>query len=204
MSNINVFGLMGHGAAASFARKAAEGYVRGAPVLAKALAERSLGPTVEMLRISNPSLSGVRTSDLKAALLSAATGVKVSGRAVRMHESALREFETAVDPCWNAAAMSGDLTRKDMGLLAALPREAQVRIRRICDERGFDGETVSSIIAHAAAEHASRTEACGRNSNVLMREAVASLARVPQGAGCVEARLVAEAERILDEIRKLA
>ena len=203
MSKLNIRRLRGHKAAMRAAYAAAEGYTRGAAVLAKAEAERSLGPAVERLRASNPSLVGVRTSDVKAALLTAATGRKVSGRSVRMHESALREFESDVDPCWTAAAMSGCLTRKDIGLLATIPKEAQRRMRQICDKRGVDAEAVSGLIELAAAENASRVEACGRSSTELMRDAVEALARVPYGTGRVEARLVAEAEGILGEIRRL-
>ena len=203
MGKINVFRLRGFKAAMRAAEAAAEGYGRGMPVLARAEAERSLGPAVERLRASNPSLNGVRTSDVKAALLSAATGRKVSGRAVRMHESTARMFEADVDPCWTDAAMEGALTRKDIGLLATLPKEAQRRMRRICDERGMGPGAVSELIELAAAERASRAEACERSSTELMREALEALARVPYGTGRVEARLVAEAEGILGEIRRL-
>ena len=59
---------------------AANYFVRSLTVTERAAASRALGVEVERMRAENPELSGVRTEDIKAAIISEQTGRKVSGK----------------------------------------------------------------------------------------------------------------------------
>ena len=45
------------------------------------------------MRAENPELSGVRTEDIKAAIISEQTGRKVSGKTIQRQESLARKIE---------------------------------------------------------------------------------------------------------------
>lgn len=57
---------------------AANYFVRNLTVTERAAASRALGMEVERMRVENPELSGMRTEDIKAAIISEQTGRKVS------------------------------------------------------------------------------------------------------------------------------
>lgn len=72
---------------------AANYFVRSLTVTERAAASRALGVEVERMRAENPELSGVRTEDIKAAIISEQTGRKVSGKTIQRQESLARKIE---------------------------------------------------------------------------------------------------------------
>lgn len=66
---------------------AANYFVRNLTVTERAAASRALGMEVERMRVENPELSGMRTEDIKAAIISEQTGRKVSGKTIQRQES---------------------------------------------------------------------------------------------------------------------
>ena len=72
---------------------AANYFVRSLTVSERAAASRALGVEVERMRAENPGLAGVRTEDIKAAIISEQTGRKVSGKTIQRQESLARKIE---------------------------------------------------------------------------------------------------------------
>ena len=83
---------------------AANYFVRDLTVTERAAASRALGMEVERMRVENPELSGVRTEDIKAAIISEQTGRKVSGKTIQRQESLARKIEEDLVAGWNALA----------------------------------------------------------------------------------------------------
>ena len=77
---------------------AANYFVRSLTVTERAAASRALGVEVERMRAENPELSGVRTEDIKAAIISEQTGRKVSGKTIQRQESLAQDRGEAHAP----------------------------------------------------------------------------------------------------------
>ena len=99
---------------------AANYFVRNLTVTERAAASRALGVEVERMRAENPALSGVRTEDIKAALISEQTGRKVSGKTIQRQESLARKIEESLTPQWREAALADALSADAVGILADL------------------------------------------------------------------------------------
>ena len=84
---------------------AANYFVRSLTVSERAAASRALGVEVERMRAENPGLAGVRTEDIKAAIISEQTGRKVSGKTIQRQESLARKIEERLAPQWREAAL---------------------------------------------------------------------------------------------------
>lgn len=89
---------------------AANYFVRSLTVSERAAASRALGVEVERMRAENPELAGVRTEDIKAAIISEQTGRKVSGKTIQRQESLARKIEERLVPEWREAALSDALS----------------------------------------------------------------------------------------------
>ena len=61
------------------------------------------------MRAENPGLAGVRTEDIKAAIISEQTGRKVSGKTIQRQESLARKIEERLTPQWREAALADAL-----------------------------------------------------------------------------------------------
>lgn len=61
---------------------AANYFVRELTVVERAAATKALGAHVQSMREADPSLSGVRTEDIKAAIIEEQTGRKMSGKTI--------------------------------------------------------------------------------------------------------------------------
>lgn len=109
---------------------AANYFVRSLTVTERAAASRALGVEVERMRAENPELAGVRTEDIKAAIISEQTGRKVSGKAIQRQESLARKIEEMLVPAWREAALSDELSADAVGILAKLGTEEQERLHR--------------------------------------------------------------------------
>lgn len=99
---------------------AANYFVRNLTVTERAAASRALGVEVERMRTENPALSGVRTEDIKAAIISEQTGRKVSGKTIQRQESLARKIEESLTPQWREAALADALSADAVGILADL------------------------------------------------------------------------------------
>lgn len=109
---------------------AANYFVRSLTVTERAAASRALGVEVERMRAENPELAGVRTEDIKAAIISEQTGRKVSGKTIQRQESLARKIEEMLVPAWREAALSDELSADAVGILAKLGTEEQERLHR--------------------------------------------------------------------------
>ena len=69
------------------------------------------------MRAADPSLSGVRTEDVKACIVEQMTGRKVSGKTIR-REEAMAEKVADLVPEWREAADAGALSAKAVDALA--------------------------------------------------------------------------------------
>lgn len=107
---------------------AANYFVRNLTVSERAAASRALGVEVERMRAENPELVGVRTEDIKAAIISEQTGRKVSGKTIQRQESLARKIEEQLVPEWREAALSDALSADAVNVLAKQDPEAQKRL----------------------------------------------------------------------------
>jgi len=107
---------------------AANYFVRNLTVSERAAASRALGVEVERMRAENPELAGVRTEDIKAAIISEQTGRKVSGKTIQRQESLARKIEEQLVPEWREAALSDALSADAVNVLAKQSPEEQKRL----------------------------------------------------------------------------
>lgn len=103
-------------------------FTRELNVLERAEASRALKAEVAELRKSDPSLKGVRTEDIKAAIISAHTGRKVSGKTVQRQERAARLVEEKLVPEWRDEAVAGNLADADIERLSKMDPDEQRRL----------------------------------------------------------------------------
>ena len=102
-------------------------FTRSLTVTERAAATKALGVQVDEMRATDPSLSGVRTEDVKARIVEQMTGRKVSGKTIR-REEAMADKVADLVPEWREAADAGALSAKAVDALAdadeATQREA--------------------------------------------------------------------------------
>ena len=103
-------------------------FTRELNVLERAEASRALGAEVAKMRKADPSLKGVRTEDVKAAIISAHTGRKVSGKTVQRQERTARLVEEKLVPEWRDEAVAGNLADADIERLSKLDPGEQRRL----------------------------------------------------------------------------
>ena len=94
-------------------------FVRSLTVTERAAASRALGVEVERMSAENRELSGVRTEDIKAAIISEQTGRKVSGKTIQRQESRAQDRGEAHAPVAQAA-LADALSADAVGILADL------------------------------------------------------------------------------------
>ncbi len=100
-------------------------FTRELTVTERANATRALEGRVEQLREGDPALTGMRSEDIKAKIISEQTGKKVSGRTIRRTEAAARIIESELSPGWKRAAEEGLLSDEAMALIAKMPERQQ-------------------------------------------------------------------------------
>ena len=116
---------------------AANYFVRSLTVSERAAASRALGVEVERMRAENPELAGVRTEDIKAAIISEQTGRKVSGKTIQRQESLARKIEERLVPEWREAALSDALSADAVDALAKQGPEEQERLYVAWEKRAL-------------------------------------------------------------------
>ncbi|WP_216662614.1 ParB N-terminal domain-containing protein [Adlercreutzia sp. ZJ473] len=103
-------------------------FVRALTVTERARATEALGLEVERLREEDPGLSGMRTAEIKAAMLEQQTGKAVSGRSILRDEKLARVIKDDLSRHWAQEADEGRLSAASIGMLKELPREKQARL----------------------------------------------------------------------------
>lgn len=79
------------------------------------------------LRSEDPSLSGMRVDDVKAAIIERQTGRKVSGKTIAREERLARRIAEDLSPEWAAEADRGNLSAEAVRSLAGMRRSARRR-----------------------------------------------------------------------------
>ena len=100
-------------------------FTRELTVIERARATQALGIEVRRMREADPSLRGVRSSSLKAAIIKAQTGRDVAPRTIEHHERIARVVEESLEPVWRERAERGELSDADIQRLAKMGRPAQ-------------------------------------------------------------------------------
>lgn len=128
---------------------AANYFVRSLTVAERAAASRALGVEVERMRAENPGLAGVRTEDIKAAIISEQTGRKVSGKTIQRQEALARKIEENLVAGWREAALSDALSAEAVGILAGLDPEEQERLHSSWKENPLGKKETTELLKKA-------------------------------------------------------
>ena len=113
---------------------AANYFTRALTVTERAAATEALRGDAVRLRSEDPSLSGMRVDDVKAAIIERQTGRKVSGKTIAREERLARRIAEDLSPEWAAEADRGNLSAEAVRTLAA----HQAQALRLREERGQD------------------------------------------------------------------
>ena len=103
-------------------------FTRELNVVERAKATQALGIQVERMRAENPELKGVRTADLKAAIIRNQTGRNVSPATIKRQEQTARKVEQNLTADWRNEALEGNLSDTDIAALAAMDGDAQAKL----------------------------------------------------------------------------
>lgn len=131
---------------------AANYFVRNLTVTERAAASRALGVEVERMRAENPELAGVRTEDIKAAIISEQTGRKVSGKTIQRQESLARKIEEDLVAGWREAALSDSLSADAVNALAKMEPDEQERLFSSWKEHPLDKKKTTEFLRKATSE----------------------------------------------------
>lgn len=102
---------------------AANYFTRALTVTERAAATEALRGDAVRLRSEDPSLSGMRVDDVKAAIIERQTGRKVSGKTIAREERLARRIAEDLSPEWAAEADRGNLSAEAVRSLADMPKE---------------------------------------------------------------------------------
>lgn len=131
---------------------AANYFVRDLTVTERAAASRALGMEVERMRVENPELSGMRTEDIKAAIISEQTGRKVSGKTIQRQELLARKIEEDLVAGWREAALSDSLSADAVNALAKMEPDEQERLFSSWKEHPLDKKKTTEFLRKATSE----------------------------------------------------
>ena len=107
---------------------AANYFTRALTVTERAAATEALRGDAVRLRSEDPSLSGMRVDDVKAAIIERQTGRKVSGKTIAREERLARRIAEDLSPEWAAEADRGNLSAEAVRSLAGMPKERQAEL----------------------------------------------------------------------------
>ena len=113
------------------------------------------------MRAENPGLAGVRTEDIKAAIISEQTGRKVSGKTIQRQESLARKIEERLTPQWREAALADALSADAVGILADLDSDAQDRLHAAWRAQPLGKKETTEFLKKSTAEPAAEEDAKG-------------------------------------------
>lgn len=107
---------------------AANYFTRALTVTERSAATEALRGDAVRLRSEDPSLSGMRVDDVKAAIIERQTGRKVSGKTIAREERLARRIAEDLSPEWAAEADRGNLSAEAVRSLAGMPKERQAEM----------------------------------------------------------------------------
>ena len=107
---------------------AANYFTRALTVTERAAATEALRGDAVRLRSEDPSLSGMRVDDVKAAIIERQTGRKVSGKTIAREERLARRIAEDLSPEWAAEADRGNLSAEAVRTLAGMPKGRQAEM----------------------------------------------------------------------------
>ena len=163
-------------------------FTRELNVLERAEASRALGAEVAEMRKADPSLKGVRTEDVKAAIISAHTGRKVSGKTVQRQERTARLVEEKLVPEWQDEAVAGNLADTDIERLSKLDAGEQKRLFATGEKPGEPrGSALEAALRKAAsqlarAERAASEDGVTEAARSLIEDVKASVTRLEEAS----------------------
>lgn len=168
-------------------------FTRSLTVTERAAATKALGIQVEQMRANDPTLTGMRTEDVKARIVEEMTGRKVSGKTIK-REEALAEKVAGLIPEWRDAADSGELSAKAVGALAEADEATQ---RSAFDKWAESPKSKAATTDLVASMTASKPAADKRLSSAekALSRFVASLPRNPSAADSEAISRIAELAR---------
>lgn len=137
---------------------AANYFVRSLTVTERAAASQALGVEVERMRAENPELAGVRTEDIKAAIISEQTGRKVSGKTIQRQESLARKIEEDLVAGWREAALADSLSADAVNALAKMEPDEQERLFSSWKENPLDKKKTTEFLKKATSEPSARPQ----------------------------------------------
>lgn len=126
---------------------AANYFVRELSVAERAAATKALGAQVRCLRESDPSLSGMRTEDIKAAIIEGQTGRKVSGKTIKRDEALAQTIGESVSDSWRPLANAGKVSASAVKQLASMPKEVQEKAFEDIDLDGMSKREITRALA---------------------------------------------------------
>lgn len=163
-------------------------FTRELNVLERAEASRALGAEVAKMRKADPSLKGVRTEDVKAAIISTHTGRKVSGKTVQRQERTARLVEERLVPEWRDEAVAGNLADADIERLSKMNPDEQKRLFEAGGKpRAPRTDTLEGALRKAASQ-LSKAEAAASESDMtetarsLIADVKASVTRLEEAS----------------------
>ena len=163
-------------------------FTRELNVLERAEASRALNAEVAEMRKPDPSLKGVRTEDIKAAIISAHTGKKVSGKTVQRQERTAHLVEERLGPEWKAEAVAGNLPDADIERLSTVGADEQRRRVASGEKPGAPRENALESALRKAAAQLSKAERAASEGGVtdaarsLIEEVKASVTRLEEAS----------------------
>lgn len=117
----------------------------------RAAASRALGAEVEQMRATTPELTGRRTEDIKAAIISEQTGRKVSGKTIR-HQEALADRIENLTPSWKQSAEKRELSAEAVERLSHMSATEQDELYKRAGKTIATKRELSALIATVDAE----------------------------------------------------
>lgn len=175
-------------------------FTRELNVIERAKATQALGIQVERMRAENPELKGVRTAELKAAIIRNQTGRNVSPATIKRQEQTARRVEQGLTEDWRSEAIEGNLSDTDIATLAAMDPDAQARLYKEKSSANAGRADTSKLIREAGGPGA---EAVGK----LVAKALKALrkaAGTADGSAVVDASQLDEIERCVRDLRAIA
>ena len=168
-------------------------FTRELNVIERAKATQALGIQVERMRAENPELKGVRTAELKAAIIRNQTGRNVSPSTIKRQEQTARRVEQGLTEDWRSEAIEGNLSDTDIATLAAMDPDTQARLYKEKSSANAGKADTSKLIREAGGPGA---EAVGK--------LVAKAAGAVDGSAAVDASQLDEIERCVRDLRAIA
>ena len=128
-------------------------FVRALTVSERAAATEALGVEAARLRREDPAYAGKRTADIKAKLIEAQTGRRVSGKTILREERLARQIAQDLSPEWAAEADRGNLSAETVDALCSMGRKEQSDLYRHKDRKCTSKRDLGEYVRQATGEH---------------------------------------------------